>query len=153
MLKRQNARGLHNNPNGRPNSDTVRLTRAARERFDRQLAEGIDDIFKALFEAATKDKDTAALGLLVNRAVPVRRGAVVAFQHRSLHTPQDCAAAFDDILAAVGRGELTPDEGNALGALVERRVGLFHTVELQDEIAALRGQIFALTPQTLRVVQ
>ena len=43
--------GSRNNPNGRPKSDTVRLTKAARERFDRQLAEGIDDIFTALFEA------------------------------------------------------------------------------------------------------
>ena len=38
-----------NNPNGRLKSVTVKLTRAARERFDRQLAEGIDDIFRALF--------------------------------------------------------------------------------------------------------
>jgi hypothetical protein len=46
------------------------LTKTARERFDRQLAEKLPDIFTALFEAGTKEKDTAALSLLVNRAVP-----------------------------------------------------------------------------------
>jgi hypothetical protein len=67
------------NPNGRPRSETVKLTKTARERFDRQLAEKLPDIFTALFEAGTKDKDTAALSLLVNRAVPVRKGVPVNF--------------------------------------------------------------------------
>ena len=39
-------------------------------------------------------------------------------------------------LLGIGRGELTPDEGNMIGALIERRADLFQTVELQDEIAA-----------------
>ena len=65
------------NPNGRPRSETVKLTKTARERFDRQLADKLPDIFTALFEAGTKEKDTAALSLLVNRAVPVRKGVPV----------------------------------------------------------------------------
>ena len=44
-------------------------------------------------------------------------------------------------LPAIGKGELTPDEGNMIGALIERRANLFQTVELQDEIAALKAQI------------
>ena len=143
-------------PIGRPRNEVVRLTKAARERFDRQLAEGLDDIFTALFEAGTKDKDTQALSLLVNRAVPVRKGVPVNFTTRPLTTPADCAAAFGDILEAIGRGELTPDEGNMIGALIERRANLFHTVELQDEIAALKAQILAMAPRqppTLRVVE
>jgi hypothetical protein len=71
-------------------------------------------------------------------------------------TPQDCAAAFGDLLEAIGTGELTPDEGNQIGALIERRAILFHTVELQDEIAALEAQILTLAPRQqtmLRVVE
>src|SRR5829696_6211496 len=122
------------NPNGRPRSETVKLTKTARERFDRQLAEKLPDIFTALFEAGTKEKDTAALSLLVNRAVPVRKGVPVNFKTRPLSNPAECAEAFGDILAAIGRGELTPDEGNMIGALIERRANLFQTIELQDEI-------------------
>ena len=108
------------NPDGRPKSDVIRLTKAARERFDRQLAENLDDVFKAILEVGTKDKDTAALSLLVNRAVPIRRGATVTFTARTLTTPQDCAAAFGDLLTAIGKGELTPDESNQIGASISR---------------------------------
>ena len=58
-------KGSRRNPDGRPKSDVIRLTKAARERFDRQLAENLDDVFKAILEVGTKDKDTAALSLLV----------------------------------------------------------------------------------------
>jgi hypothetical protein len=71
-------------------------------------------------EVGTKDKDTAALSLLVNGAVPIRRGATVTFTARTLTTPQDCAAAFGDLLTAIGKGELTPDESNQIGALISR---------------------------------
>jgi len=78
-------KGSRRNPDGRPKSDVIRLTKAARERFDRQLAENLDDVFKAILEVGTKDKDTAALSLLVNRAVPIRRGATVTFTARNAH--------------------------------------------------------------------
>ena len=81
------------NPHGRPRSETVKLTKTARERFDRQLAEKLPDIFTALFEAGTKEKDTAALSLLVNRAVPVRKGVPVNFKTRPLSNPGECAAS------------------------------------------------------------
>ena len=58
--------------------------------------------------------------------------------------------------ATIGKGELTPDEGNQIGALIERRANLFHTVELQDEIATLKAQMLALAPRQqsmLRVVE
>ena len=76
----------------------------------RGAREKLPDIFTALFEAGTKDKDTAALSLLVNRAVPVRKGVPVNFKTRPLSNPSECAEAFGHILAAIGKGELTPDE-------------------------------------------
>jgi hypothetical protein len=139
------------NSNGRPKSECVRLTKAARERFDRQLAEGL-----AWFAAGTMEKDTQALSLLVSRAVPIRKGVPVNFKTRPLSSPVECAAAFGDVLAGISKGELTPEEGNMIGALIERRANLFHTVELQDEINALKAQILALAPRqppALRVVE
>src|SRR3954468_21092330 len=84
--------------------------------------------------------------LLVNRAVPVRKGVPVNFKTRPLSNPTECAEAFGDILVAIGKGELTPDEGNMIGALIERRANLFQTVELQEEIAALKAQIAGIAP-------
>jgi hypothetical protein len=64
--------------------------------------------------------------------------------------PGECAEAFGDILAAIGKGELTPDEGNMIGALIERRANLFQTIELQDEIASLKAQIAGIVLNTPR---
>ena len=121
--------------------DCQKTPKTARERFDRQLGGKLPDIFTALFEAGTKEKDTAALSLLVNRAVPVRKGVPVNFKTRPLSNPGGCAEACPaKILTAIGRGELTPDEGNMIGALIERRANsFFQTVELQDEIAVLKA--------------
>ena len=61
-----------------------------------------------------------------------------------------------DLLEAIGRGELTPEEGNMIGALIERRANLFHSLEVQEELKLLKEQIVALTPKqppTLRVVE
>ena len=44
-----------------------------------------------------------------------------------------------DILCAIGKGELTPEEGDRIAAIVDKRVGLFATVELQGEIGALKS--------------
>lgn len=38
-------------------------------------------------------------------------------------------------------------EGNMIGALIERRANVFHTVELQDEIVALKAQILGIAPR------
>jgi hypothetical protein len=56
-------------------------------------------------------------------------------------------ANFGDILAAIGRGDLTPDEGNMIGALIERRANLFQTIELQDEIASPKASSIMMGSQ------
>ena len=72
--------------------------------------------------------------------MPVRKGVPVNLEEpRPLSNPSECAEAFGDILTAIGRGELTPDEGNMIGALIERRANLFQTIELQDEDGVIEG--------------
>ena len=44
--------------------------------------------------------------------------------------------SWEEIFAAVAKGAITAEEGNAVGALIERRASHFHTVELQDEMYA-----------------
>ena len=121
------------NKAGRPKSTTITLTRLARDRFDRKVAENIDALFEALFEAATEDGDVNAARLLIDRAIPSRRGAPVSFSLRRLRSPPDCADALDDLLVAVSEGKLTPDEANLVSAIVAKRAELFGTIELAAE--------------------
>ena len=99
-------KGSRNNPKGKPKSATVRLTRAAREHFERDLASNAERIFEALLAAALHDKDASALSLLVNRLAPLRRGAITSFVTRPLSSRR-LRRRFGDILDAIGQGELT----------------------------------------------
>jgi hypothetical protein len=70
-------KGARNNPHGRPKSATIQLTHRAREIFEQKLASNIGQIFDALLEAGTQDREVPALVALISRAIPTRKGAPV----------------------------------------------------------------------------
>ena len=109
------------NKGGRPKSDTITLTKQARDRFNRKVVQNIDTLFDALFDAATKDGDVNAARLLIDRAIPSRRGAPIHFPLRPLKTAQDCADVLTDLLSSVAEGQLTPDEASQLSGIVSKR--------------------------------
>ena len=128
------------NKGGRPKSDTITLTKQARDRFNRKVVQNIDTLFDALFDAATKD----GARLLIDRAIPSRRGAPIHFPLRPLKTAQDCADVLTDLLSSVAEGQLTPDEASQLSGIVSKRAELFGTIELASEIDALKAQLAAV---------
>jgi hypothetical protein len=132
------------NKGGRPKSDTITLTKQARDRFNRKVVQNIDTLFDALFDAATKDGDVNAVRLLIDRAIPSRRGAPIHFPLRPLKTAQDCADVLTDLLTSVAEGQLTPDEASQLSGIVAKRAELFGTIELAAEIDALQAQLAAV---------
>ena len=73
---------------GRPKSDTNTLTKQARDRCNRKVVQNIDTLFDALLDAATKDGGVNAARLLIDRAIPSRRGAPIHFPLRPLKTAQ-----------------------------------------------------------------
>ena len=129
------------NKGGRPKSDTITLTKQARDRFNRKVVQNVDTLFNALFDAATKDGDVNAARLLIERAIPSRRGAPIHFPMRPLKTAQDCADVLTDLLSSVAEGQLTPDEASQLSGIVSKRAELFGTSELASEIEALKAQL------------
>src|SRR5215203_2705317 len=129
------------NKGGRPKSDTITLAKQARDRFNRKVVQNIDTLFDALFDAATKDGDVNAARLLIDRAIPSRRGAPIHFPLRPLKTAQDCADVLTDLLSSVAEGQLTPDEASQLSGIVSKRAELFGIIELASEIDALKAQL------------
>src|SRR5829696_5113677 len=129
---------------GRPKTEAIALTKAARARFDTLAAESIEAVFQAVLTAATQDGDMAAAKLLIDRVIPSRRGAPVSFHIRPLKTPEDCALAYADLLDDVGAGRLTPEEAQTIAAIVAKRADLFGTIELATEIDALKAQLAAV---------
>src|SRR5215203_643091 len=131
---------------GRPKTEAIALTKAARARFDTLAAGSIDVVFQAVLTAATQDGDMAAAKLIIDRVIPSRRGAPVSFHIRPLKTPEDCALAYTDLLDDVGSGRLTPEEAQTISAIVAKRAELFASVELATEIEALkRGRVLCFS--------
>src|SRR3954466_14901704 len=129
------------NKGGRPKSDTIALTKQARDRFNRKVVQNIETLFDALLDAATKDGDVNAARPLIERSIPSRRGAPIHFPLRPLKTAQDCADVLTDLLSSVAEGQRPPEEASQLGGIVSQRAELFGTIELAAEIEALKAQL------------
>jgi hypothetical protein len=81
--------------------------------------------------------DTTALRLCLERIAPPRRDAPVQFTLPRMETARDAAMAAGAVLKAVAAGELTPNEGAHLMALVETYRRTLETTELEARVAAL----------------
>ena len=67
--------------------------------------------------------------LCIERLVPIRRDAPVAFTVPRMETADDAVATLGAVLRAVANGDLTPAEGQAVASLIE---GFRRTLETQD---------------------
>jgi len=65
-----------------------------------------------------KAGNVAALRLVMERLLPPSRRRTVSIDLPKIVTPADVPRALAAVTAAVGRGELPPDEGAALGSLI-----------------------------------
>jgi hypothetical protein len=83
--------------------------------------------------------DTTALRLCLDRVAPVRKGTVRTYLP-PVNTPGDLVAALGTISEAVTRGELTPDEGQSIVAILEGQRRAIETVELEQRIVRLESK-------------
>lgn len=81
--------------------------------------------------------DTVALRLCLERIAPPRRDAPVAFSLPTMDGAQEAAKAAASIIEAVSIGELTPQEGALVMALVETYRRTLETTELESRVADL----------------
>lgn len=117
---------------GRPRGSRHRTTLAIEALLEGQ--------HQALTQAAI-DKalagDPTALKLCLDRLAPPRRDAPVSFEMPPIETVADTVAASSAVLAAVAAGDVTPDEGGRIMALLSAHRGILETGEMEARIAAL----------------
>jgi len=83
--------------------------------------------------------DVVALRLCLERIVPPRRDAPVAFALPAMTTAKDAAAAAAAVLGAVAGADLTPTEGAHVMTLIEVYRRALETTELEARVAALEN--------------
>src|SRR5688500_12273480 len=103
------------NPGRRPGSRNRRTALA-----ERLMQDELEDVVRSVITAA-RDVDMAAAKISLDRLAPVRRGRPVVFDLPAGTDAAALAARFDALLRAVAGGVLTPEEGQAVAALLEAR--------------------------------
>jgi hypothetical protein len=79
--------------------------------------------------------------LCLDRLATPRKDAPISTPLPIVKTAQDALEASATLLAAVSAGEVTPDEGGRVMALLTAHKGIIETADLDARIAALEGRV------------
>jgi Family of unknown function (DUF5681) len=106
-------RGVSGNPLGKPRGARHRITLLA----EQIMQDDAEDVVRAVLTAA-KAGDMVAARLILDRILPARRGRPIVFALPPVRTAAD-PARVADVATAVASGKLTPEEGQAVAAVLE----------------------------------
>lgn len=124
--------GQSGNPAGRPRGSR----HAALAALDAIGEKGAMAVLRKVVSSA-KRGDLRAAEILLRRLWPEGKGRPVTFTLPTLQQTADVVTATAAIAAAVAAGELTPDEGQAVAAVLETHRRAIETEELERRLAAL----------------
>ena len=127
-------KGRSGNPNGKPKGARSKATFAAEALLDGE-AEAITR--KAIEKA--KDGDMTAIRLCLERILPAVRSRPIEIDLPPVETAEDITAAQGAVIAAMARGEITPDDASTVAGVLEARRRAIETVELEKRIEILEG--------------
>ncbi len=117
---------------GRPRGARHRVTRAVEA-----LLEGEAEALTRKAIEAALGGDTTALRLCLERIAPAPRDRTVELDWPKVEAASDVPAALAAIIAAVAEGAITPGEGAALAALLERFRGAYELADIESRLRAL----------------
>jgi hypothetical protein len=123
---------MSGNAAGRPKGSRNRILAA----LDKIGEDAAGEVLKKAVEAA-KGGDMRAIEAVLSRVWPARKGRPVRLALPALETAADLPAALASVAAAVARGEVTPEEGQAVGALLEAHRRAVETADLAARLDAL----------------
>ena len=101
------------------------------------LADGdAEAILQKQIEMA-KDGDQRAAEVILSRVWPARKSRAINLDLPPVNAPADIVPALGRIADAVARGEITPDEGAAVAAVLEGKRKAIETTDVLARIEAL----------------
>lgn len=109
-------KGKSGNPNGRPKGSRNKTTMATLE----LLGEEAEAITKMAIKRAKKG-DMAAIKLVMDRICPPRKDMPITFDIESIQTLDGVILALDQLLQSVCNAEVSPQEAQAIAALIEQQ--------------------------------
>ena len=125
-------KGTSGNPAGRPPGARHEALKA----LDAIGSEGAAEVMKKVVEAA-KGGDMRAADILLRRLWPERKGRPVTLDMPDAIDAASVAAALSSVSGAVAAGDLSPEEGQTVAAILEAQRRAIETADLEARIAAL----------------
>jgi hypothetical protein len=126
--------GTSGNPAGRPVGSRNKVTLACEE-----LLEGeAEELIRTLVEKA-KGGSIQALGLCLDRLVPARKERCINLESRPISSLQDLPVHFQDVVAAIAAGRITPGDGESLSNVLTSHAQAMERVEFDRRIAELEA--------------
>lgn len=86
---------------------------------------------------AAQSGDMRAADILLRRLWPERKGRPVAVDLPVLNSAEDLVQALGAVTGAVAAGDLSPEEGHAVAAIMEMQRQAIETADLERRITAL----------------
>jgi hypothetical protein len=120
---------------GRPQGSRNKATLA----LDKIADDAGEDILNKMVEAA-KGGDMRAADLVLQRIWPARKSRPIALTLPAIQSAFDVVAAVGAVADAVGAGEITPDEGQAVASILEAKRRAIETVDLEARLSALEQE-------------
>jgi hypothetical protein len=102
-----------------------------------------DDAGKVILEKmveAAKSGDMRAAELVLQRIWPARKSRPIALTLPAIQSASDVVTAVGAVADAVGAGDITPDEGQAVASILETKRRAIETVDLEARLSALEQE-------------
>jgi hypothetical protein len=105
---------------------------------EKLMADECDAIVRAVIDSA-KAGDIQAAKVILDRIMPIRKGAVVQLDLPEVTTSKGVAAALAAIVHAMASGNVTPDEAMTISSVLEIRRRAIETQEIDERLKKLEG--------------
>jgi hypothetical protein len=126
--------GQSGNPAGKPKG----ARHAALLALDAIGSESAAEVMRAVVDAA-KAGDMRAADILLRRLWPERKGRPVPIDLPAMREAGDVVAALGAVAAAVAAGDASPEEGQAIAAIIEGQRRAIETADIERRLAALEA--------------
>jgi hypothetical protein len=127
--------GQSGNPAGRPLGARNKRTVLIEAMFEGE----VDAVVRQTIEQA-KEGNVGAIRIILDRLSPRPKDSSIDYPLPPLKTCEDSLAALASIAAAVGAGELTPSEAQALSLVVERHMSAIDRATFEKRLGMLEQE-------------
>lgn len=127
--------GQSGNPAGRKAGSRNKVTLAVQDLLD----DDAEKITRAAIDKALEG-DGPTLRLCLERLAPARKDGPVNIELPPINTAGDLLEASAAVLGAVASGDLTPDEGGRVMALLAAHKGIVETHDIEERLRILEQE-------------